>query len=475
MEVIGINHLQNEFTLRLKCEISDEKMGIGIALALHLHSVYAIEYKGRLANNALTWQWDFSSGKLTSVISNKLSGVSFDINSECFRLVLGNGRTIKASDLKLVSAPRTVKLPAEPASATVARQFTGRQMTLEFSDERDHLMATWQADLRDGSTFLHEKLTLRASGGDVWIKEITLFDQTVTNAKAIGVVEGSPLVAGTFFFGYEHPMAQNRVATGHAVQCRLARNAMLKDGETLVQSFVLGVAAPDQMRRAFLAYVERARAHPYRPFLHYNSWFDIAWDGQKFNETQSLNAIRQFGLQLVQARGVQMDSCLFDDGWDDNKTLWKFHRGFPNGFTPLKAAAARYHAGIGVWLSPFGGYGEAKRQRLKYASQFGYETNASGFSLAGPKYLINAFGDTIRLEMVQKYGVNQSSSLMVWGSCGARANDTGLMRDGDAMLRLVGDLRAVQPGYLYQPVTNRYLAVALLVAGRGFNLAWRRR
>jgi hypothetical protein len=31
------------------------------------------------------------------------------------------------------------------------------------------------------------------------------------------------------------------------------------------------------MRRAFLTYLERERAHPYRTFLHYNSWFDIGF------------------------------------------------------------------------------------------------------------------------------------------------------------------------------------------------------
>ncbi|HWY29815.1 MAG TPA: hypothetical protein VNX46_03615 [Candidatus Acidoferrum sp.] len=429
-----------------------KKIGIGFALTLHLLSVYANENKGRLANNAITWQWDLSSGKLTSVLNNRINGASFNINSECFQLVLGDGRTIKASDLTPVSAPRTVELPAEPASAAVARLFPERQMTLELSDERDHLLATWQADLRDGSTYLRQKLTLRASGGDVWIKEITLFDQPVPDAKTIGVVDGSPVVAGTFFFGYEHSMALNTVAANHVVHCRLVRNAMLKDGETLVQSFVLGVASPGQMRRAFLAYVESVRARPYRPFLHYNSWFDIAWDNQKFNETQSLNAIRQFSLQLVQARGAQMDSYLFDDGWDDNKTLWEFNAGFPNGFTPLKGAVAKYHSGIGVWLSPFGGYGEAKRQRLRYASQFGYETNASGFSLAGPRYYQRFHN--ICLEMVQKYGVNQFKFDGL--AAGAKANESGLMRDGDAMLRLVEDLRAVKPDIYINQTTGTW-------------------
>jgi len=39
-----------------------------------------------------------------------------------------------------------------------------------------------------------------------------------------------------------------------------------------------------------------------------------------------------------------------------------------------------------VWLSPFGGYGEPKEQRIKLGREQGYELNATGFSLAGPKY-----------------------------------------------------------------------------------------
>ncbi|MDB6019072.1 MAG: enterotoxin [Pedosphaera sp.] len=432
-----------------------------VALLLVSTLVCRAQDSGKLENSAIAWQWYLASGKLTSTLKDKADGTVLNIQSECFQLVLGDGRTIKASELKLVGVPRTDELPADPASPTLARHFTGHQLTLIFADEPDHLTAIWQAELREGANYLQQQLTLRATGGDVLIKEITLFDQPVAGAKTIGTVDGSPVVAGTFFCGYEHPMAQNTVAADHDVQCRLTRNAVLKDGETLVQRFVLGVAVPGQMRRAFLAYIESARAHPYRPFLHYNSWFDIAWDKQKFNEAQSLDAIQQFGVQLVQQRGVQMDSYLFDDGWDDNKSLWKFHAGFPNGFTPLKAETAKYHVGIGVWVSPFGGYDVAKIQRLKYASQFGYETNASGFSLAGPKYY-QRFHD-ICLEMVQKYGVNQFKFDGL--AAGARANETGLMRDGDAMLRLVEDLRAAKPDIYINLTTGTWPSPFWLLGG----------
>jgi hypothetical protein len=429
------------------------KSAITIATLGLVSSLVCCAYAGgNLENDAIAWQWDVVLGKLTATLKDKADGTSLAIHSECFQLLLTDGRIVKASDLQLVGDPRVDVLPAEPASPTLARHSSGSQLTLAFADERDHLSATWQAKLRDGANYLQQQLTLRASGGDVSIKEITLFDQSVPAAKTIGTVDGSPVVAGTFFCGYEHPMAHNIVKANDGVQCSLTRKAVLKDGETLVQSFVLGAAAPGQMRRGFLDYVEHARAHPYRPFLHYNSWFDIAWDKQKFNEVQSLDAIQQFGVQLVEQRGVQMDSYLFDDGWDDNKTLWKFHSGFPNGFTPLRTAAAKYHAGIGVWVSPFGGYDVAKEQRLKYATRYGYETNASGFSLAGRKYY-QRFHD-ICLEMIQKYGVNQFKFDGL--AAGAKANESGLTRDGDAMLRLVDDLRAAKADIYINQTTGTW-------------------
>jgi len=434
----------NQFTMK--------KMLMTVSLALLGGLLCRAQDSGQLENHALVWAWNLSSGKLAATLKDKADGTVLDLHGECFELVLGDGQTIKASDFKLVGAPRVDKLPADPASPTLASHFGGEQLTLVLADERDHLTATWQAKLRKQATYLQQQLTLKAGGGDVLIKEITLFDQPVSGAKTVGLVDGSPVVSGTFFCGYEHPMAQNTVGATDQVLCHLNRNAVLKDGETLVQSFVLGVAAPGQMRRGFLAYIEQARTHPYRPFLHYNSWFDIAWDKQKYDEAQSLDAIQQFGTQLTERRGVQLDSFLFDDGWDDDATLWKFHAGFPNGFAPLNAAAAKYHAGVGIWISPFGGYDMAKVRRLKYASQFGYETNMSGFSLAGPKYY-QRFHD-ICLEMVQKYGVNQFKFDGL--AAGAKAYESGLTRDGDAMLRLVEDLRAAKPDVYINQTTGTW-------------------
>ena len=406
-----------------------------------------------LENEVIAWHGRVLDGQLQPVsVADKLNGGSLGLNGECFRLELGDGTILKSSDFTLAGTPVIEPLKRDPASPTVARQAGGQQLVACFLLPARNLSAEFRVILCDGAAYVREELTLRDDGHDVLVKELVLFDEKVPSAKTIGTVDGSPVVAGNFFFGCEHPMAQNTVTGDAQVQCRLLRNAVLKDGETLTEGLVVGVARPGQMRRSFVTYIESERTHPYRTFLHYNSWFDIAWDKQKFTEAQSLNVIDQFGRELVTARGVQLDSFLFDDGWDDEKTLWRFHTGFPNGFTPLRQAAAGYHSGIGVWISPFGGYDLARQRRLAYGSQQGYETNASGFSLAGPKYY-QLFRDICR-EMIQKYGVNQFKFDGL--AAGAKASQDGLTRDGDAMLQLVADLRTTDPDIYINQTTGTW-------------------
>ena len=59
------------------------------------------------------------------------------------------------------------------------------------------------------------------------------------------------------------------------VRCALPRGNVLAAGQTWRYTSVFGVVEPGQLRREFLAYLERRRAHPYRPFLHYNSWYHL--------------------------------------------------------------------------------------------------------------------------------------------------------------------------------------------------------
>jgi hypothetical protein len=426
---------------------------VNLLLSAGIAVTQAADDSGTLENKAIAWHWHLGDQKLQPArLEDKINGGSLELTGECFQILLANGHAIKASDFTLLEAPKVESLAAERGSTTLARRSAGRQWLVRLAAPAQNLAAEWRVILRDDTDYLREELTLHAADNDVAVKEIILFEQSLAAAQTIGTVEGSPLVAGNFFLGYEHPMAENKVLARQIVHCSLVRNAVLKRGESLSQSLVLGVVQQGQLRRGFLAYIENERARPYQPFLHYNSWFDIAWDKRKFTEAETLDAIGQFGRELVKKRGVQMKSFLLDDGWDDSKMLWAFHSGFPNGFTEASRAAAKLKASIGVWLSPFGGYGDARAQRLAYGSQFGFETNASGLSLAGPKYY-QRFRE-ICLQMIQKYRVNMFKFDGL--SAGAKASAESITRDGDAMLRLIGDLRSAKPDIYINQTTGTW-------------------
>jgi hypothetical protein len=158
------------------------------------------------------------------------------------------------------------------------------------------------------------------------------------------------------------------------------------------------------MRRDFLGYIEQERAHPYRTFLHYNSWYDLGF-GERYTADGVLDRMNAFGRELVRKRGVTMDSFLLDDGWDNTHSLWGFTNSFPEGFAPLRATAHKYGFGIGVWLSPWGGYSQAKKERIAFGRSQGYEIVNGGYALSAPRYY--AHFEEVCLDFIKRDGVNQ--------------------------------------------------------------------
>ncbi len=230
--------------------------------------------------------------------------------------------------------------------------------------------------------------------------------------------------------------------------------ATLAAGDELTASAAAGIALPGQLRRSFLYYVERERAHPWRPYLHYNSWFDLSWGGYPMTADACVEAVRLFGENLIRPYGLHFDGFVLDDGWDDPATLWGFNTRFPNGFTPIAAAARTYGAALGAWLSPFGGYGSPKEERLAYGRKQGYETNESGFSMSGPKYYAR-YRDICR-EMIRTYNVDYFKFDGLGG--GSRVSGSGgvYLRDTEAMRRLMLELRETRPDLFINLTTGSW-------------------
>jgi len=411
-----------------------------------------------LENKVLSCTWGLNDGQLKPKrVMDKLSASTLQLRqAECFQLILDNSRKVKASDMKIVGEPELRNLKPDPQSFRPADKSGGKQITVKLTSSDMHLNVEWRAVLRDGSNYVRQQVAFTTKNRPITIKEIILLDMDVSQAKVMGTVDGSPIVSGNLFFAYEHPLSKSRVQQGGTSRfsCSFPCDTELKLAEPIVQSSVMGVVPKGQLRRGFLYYIERERAHPYRPFLHYNSWYDIGYGPEIIQQSQCLEVINLFGKEFVRKRNVKMGSFVLDDGWDDTTSLWRFHEGFPDGFAPLQKKVEQYDSALGAWLSPFGGYGEAKKNRLEYGQKQGFETNISGFSLAGPTYY--ARFREVCINMIREYGLNYFK----FDGIGTGGRPTGagaeFIHDMSALLRLVGELRKVKPDLFVNITTGTW-------------------
>jgi hypothetical protein len=408
-----------------------------------------------MGNSLISAEWlAAAEGLQARRIQDEQHRSAMPLQGELFRITLADGTRYAASSLTQAKPPQVFLQKTNAASAQLSGQLPGQrvELLLESSDRR--LQVLWRAIGLDESNYLRQEIEISSLREDLLIKEIVWFDMTLPGAKTWGRVDGSPVVVGPFFLGSEDPMSANLATPEGLVACRLTRNARLPKGLPLLQSFVAGVFPAGQLRRAFLYYLERERAHPYRPFLHYNAWWDICWPDVQLNESMCLNAIHGFGENLIKPYGVTMDSMVIDDGWDDPKTLWQFNQGFPRGFGALAELCRLYGTRVGVWLSPFGGYGKAKEERIQYGKKEGYEINQAGFSLAGLHYYARFKNECLR--MIRQYGINYLKFDGIASGMYANGSGAEFILDTEAMRQLMLELRRESPALFINLTTGSW-------------------
>ena len=404
-----------------------------------------------LTNRVIDARWSIANNNLGPLTVTDLLHHTTAIFPAPFALLLKDGQIYSPADLHETGAPHFSALTPQPKASRYSERLGGAQFELPLTDPSGDLQLTWTIVLRDGSNYVRQFLTLNAVGKDVPISRVRLIDSQLSGAYVDGSVKGSPLVAGNFFLGFEHPLSDSKVTAGRAV-AYIDRDLPLSAGQSITYSSVIGVARTGQLRRDFLRYIERERAHPYRTFLHYNSWYDIGYSNP-YSEADAINRINAFGQELHLKRGVTLNSFLFDDGWDNHDSIWGFNSGFPDGLTAVRAAAAKYGAAPGIWLSPWGGYDGPKKQRIAFGKAHGYEIVDGGFALSGPKYY-DRFHD-VCLQMIEKYGVNQ---FKFDGTGNADSVFPGSKFDSDfaAAINLIGQLRQVKPDIYINLTTGTY-------------------
>ena len=330
----------------------------------------------QLANKVLKASFINTGGKL---YFNGCSELGLQPSTELFKVLLGDGKTITASEMKLEDV-KMVTLAENPSAATASLRYAGKALEARFTYEE--LSIVWRAVLRNGSHYLRTEMDIQAAKdlpmkGIVAMNYLVAKNSAYTAPEVVGNTRGAILASNHIFAGLETPMGLNSSKDeGNAthIEGLWRRNTTLKAGKTWNISSVVGLVAPKQLRRSFLAYSERERAVAWRPYPVYISWYELNIDrnnapapSYKGNMTveQCADVVSHWKTHFYDKYQIAPKAFVWDDGWDQYGT-WTFNPNFPNGFDEPANEAKQMGTGIGAWLGPVGGYGQSGEYRRAY-------------------------------------------------------------------------------------------------------------
>lgn len=330
----------------------------------------------QLANKVLKASFINTGGKL---YFNGCSELGLQPSTELFKVLLGDGKIITASEMKLEDV-KMVTLAENPSAATASLRYAGKALEARFTYEE--LSIVWRAVLRNGSHYLRTEMDIQAAKdlpmkGIVAMNYLVAKNSAYTAPEVVGNTRGAILASNHIFAGLETPMGLNSCKDeGNAthIEGLWRRNTTLKAGKTWNISSVVGLVAPKQLRRSFLAYSERERAVAWRPYPVYISWYELNIDrnnaqapSYKGNMTveQCADVVSHWKTHFYDKYQMAPKAFVWDDGWDQYGT-WTFNPNFPNGFDEPANEAKKMGTGIGAWLGPVGGYGQSGEYRRAY-------------------------------------------------------------------------------------------------------------
>ncbi|MBQ7472563.1 MAG: hypothetical protein IJS97_09115 [Prevotella sp.] len=240
------------------------------------------------------------------------------------------------------------------------------------------------------------------------------------------------------------------------IQGEWSRQTKLLAGKEWNVGTVVGLVAEGQQRRSFLAYSERERAVPWRPFPLYNSWYELNINRNNdrnytgnYNEAQCLDVLNQWKTHLFDRYNTNIASFVWDDGWDQYGT-WTFNKNFPNGFQNINELTTSMNSQIGAWLGPVGGYGQSGNYRREYWSSRG------GMQLSNPAYydvFLNACS-----KMVTDYAFNFfkfDGISAQFSSVGPDAGATG-QENAEGIIDIERRIREIKPDVFFNTTVGTW-------------------
>ncbi len=201
---------------------------------------------------------------------------------------------------------------------------------------------------------------------------------------------------GGAFFGLEYPTSDN------SIKIDKEGNLFIRCGEIIGKKIgkewldsewtVTGLTPDRAVKRWFFQYLDKVRVAPLKPYILYNSWYDLrspvmVKDSTHIvNERNVMRIIDLFKKNMVDKYDVRLDAFVLDDGWDIYRSDWVLRKKeFPNGLKPIADELAKTNTTLGLWFGPIGGYSH-RDWRIEWMKKHGYETVGTELCLAGENY-----------------------------------------------------------------------------------------
>jgi hypothetical protein len=395
--------------------------------------IYRLENAGMILTLGVQDGW-----LLHAAVANRLTRQSFLLaDGSEFRIELAH-RILGPWDFKVQAVER---LPNGLVFRLEGSEGLPYSLELRYTTEPD----AW---------FVRKQLTLIPHGRAVFIARVSLQEFRPWESPQTFAGPGQPVYAGDFFFGVEYPSARNTAAKGRVVCAYPVGRHVGPKGYTS-ESAVIGAAERGQVRDRFLAYLDRIRSYPVRPFLLYNTWYDL----RNYTDQDVIRTLANFS---EWSRTGPLQSVVLDDGWDDFHQLWAPDpKRFPSGFAPARTAAQAHGAELGLWMSPLGGYPPNQFRRLIGSLGQGFEKSPFGFCIAGKTYQ-KWFQDRM-LQYVREDGVNyfkldNLTTLCPFPQHGHRVGRYGQAGLTDAFIAVMDAVKAADPAVMINITRGAWLS-----------------
>ena len=379
--------------------------------------VYRLENAGMVLTLGVQEGW-----LLHAAVANRFTGQSF---------LLADGSEFRIELSYRILGPWDFKVQAvEPLSNGLLFRLEGSER-LPYSLE---LRYTTEPD----AWFVRKQLTLIPRGRPVFIARVSLQEFRPWESPQTFSGPGQPVYVGDLFFGVEYPSARNAVEQGRVV-CDYPVGLRAGPRGYTSESAVIGTAEAGRVRDRFLAYLDRVRSFPVRPFLLYNTWYDL----RNYSDQEVLRTLARFPPDF------QLQSVVLDDGWDDFHKLWSPDpQRFPQGFAPLHSALETHGAKLGLWMSPLGGYSLNLLRRLFFSLGQGFEKSPLGFCIAGKHYsqwFQNQMLKSVREDGIAYFKLDNLTARCPFPQHGHRVGRFGQAGLSDAFIAVMDAVKAAKP------------------------------